>query len=107
MKAVTVLEKGALKRLPTRLRQIEAEQHLRGGRALTYGLSSLHIREEFLFFHPVAAFLPDVAELLQGGADLLPGRDAHPPQIVAVDGEARDGPPAELRQQLLLALVLQ
>lgn len=63
--------------------------------------------EQFVFVHGVSTLLPDVSQLLQGGADLLPRRDAHPPQVVAADGEAGDGPPAELGQQLLLPLILQ
>lgn len=63
--------------------------------------------EEFIFVHLVATVLPDVAELLQHGAYLLARGDPQPPQVVAADGEAGDGPAAELRQQLLLVLVLQ
>lgn len=63
--------------------------------------------QQFVFIHLVSTFLPDVTELLQVGANFLPRCDAHLPQIVAADGEARHRPPLELRQQLLLTLILQ
>lgn len=69
--------------------------------------SRRHVTKEFIFVHLIATFLPDVPELLQGGADLLARGDAHPPQVVTADGETRDGPSEELLQQRLLALILQ
>lgn len=69
--------------------------------------SGLDVTEQFVFVHRVSTLLPDVAQLLQGGADLLPRRHAHPSQVVAADGEAGHGPPAELRQQFLLPLILE
>lgn len=69
--------------------------------------SGLNVTEQFVFVHCVSTLLPDVAQLLQGGADLLPRRDANPPQVMAADGEAGHRPPAELRQQLLFPLILE
>lgn len=63
--------------------------------------------QEFLLVQSVAAFLPDVTELLQGRANLLARGDSQATQVVATDRKTRDGPAMQFSQELPLTLVLQ
>lgn len=63
--------------------------------------------QEFLLAQPVAAFLPDITELLQRRSNLLPRGDSQTTQVMAADRETRDGPAAQFSQELPLTLVLQ